>query len=482
MRRFLALFTALCIALSGSVAMAVESSEPNRLGGYVSIFDWIQGNKDTEYPGSGGGQAAGGGAQRFTTKADYDAYLASLHKTTISKSESLRAWAYGPSASSAGDDPSYAPSVNVLSDVPQVDYAKVTNDYEIHRIITPDQMVFLKHYSLSAGNGVFRTCFYFMVPETGRYILNFSPGLTFYNYGVSNFIALKYPDGSRVYTDIVLTADEYGMQATPSFSFTAGKVYSFAVDFLYEKKANWNQYFYWVDIIPDTSYWSDTFASAEDYGSRPSGYDGTLAVPGDTTSYIDNSNVINGDVTTLYDYSTNTTYNITNWTYDYGDRTYNLTLEDDSTAVVVYGDDGITVQKGAITTEYKYWLADDSGNSSTPGGDGSSSSPGGDSGGSWSGIADLLGKLLKGLSDFLGAILGAIFSALTSLLSVITGSLKGIVDGILAIFEQFPPLFLGFAQFLAAVFPYLPSEILSLLFFGIAAVVFVGLLRFFLNR
>lgn len=477
MRRFLALFLSLCIALSGSVAMAAESSEPNRLGGYVSIFDWIQGNKDTEYPGSGGGQAGGGGAQRFTSKSDYDAYVAGLHKTTITKSDSLRSRPYAPGDTMA-DNPNYAPSITNIDDVPQQSYTSTGTDYEITRSVTEDYLVFLKHYTESAGNGIFRAVFYFVVPESGRYILNFSPGLAFYNYGAQNCIAEKYPKSpnNSVYKDITLTQDEYGMSATSSYVFTAGKVYAFAVDFTYEKKVGWNQFFFWVDIVPDTSYWSDTFASVEDYGSRPSGYDGTLAVPGDTTTYIDNSNVINGDVTTLYDYSNNTTYNITNWTYDYGDRTYNLTLEDGSTAVVVYGDDGITVEKGAITTEYKYWLADDSG------GGGSSSSPGGDSGGSWSGIADLLGKLLKGLSDFLGTILGVIFSALTSLLSVITGSLKGIVDGILAIFEQFPPLFLGFAQFLAAVFPYLPSEILSLLFFGIAAVVFVGLLRFFLNR
>lgn len=467
MRRFIALFTALCIALSGSVAMAVESSEPNRLGGYVSIFDWIQGNKDTEYPGSGGGQAGGGGAQRFTSKADYDAYVASLHKTTITNSDVLRA---RPSTNSSSDY-----SVTDINNVDQSLFHKVTDSFDYTLSVTDDQIALIKYYSVTINGDVsFGINFYFVVPEDGAYILSFSPGLVIDPNNAA--IHKRSPNGAVIFNNVVLSPDDNNMHMTSSYLMQAGFVYSFRAIFWGVKDSAWFQSAPFVNIVPDEYYFDDTFASAEDYGSRPSGYDGTLAVPGDTTSYIDNGNVINGDVTTLYDYSTNTTYNITNWTYDYGDRTYNLTLEDGSTAVVVYGDDGITVEKGAITTEYKYWLADDSG------GGGSSSSPGGDSGGSWSGIADLLGKLLKGLSDFLGAILGAIFSALTSLLSVITGSLKGIVDGILAIFEQFPPLFLGFAQFLAAVFPYLPSEILSLLFFGIAAVVFVGLLRFFLNR
>lgn len=466
MRRFLALFLSLCIALSGSVAMAVESSEPNRLGGYVSIFDWIQGNKDTEYPGSGGGQAAGGGAQRFTSKSDYDAYVAGLHKTTITKSDVMRAW---PSTRMFS-------SVSSLSDVYQTDYSMTTSSYTYSVSVTDDQILLIRYSSSILGEQNFGFYFYFVVPESGNYILSFSPGLILNpNYG---YIAKNNPRGTAFYNAVSLYPTDYGMHITDSYYFVAGQVYAFDAYFSVDVQSALYQGSCFVDIVSDDY----AFVGAEDYGSRPSGYDGTLAVPGDTTTYIDNGNVINGDVTTLYDYSNNATYNITNWTYDYGDRTYNLTLEDGSTAVVVYGDDGITVEKGAITTEYKYWLADDSGSSSSPGGDGSSSSPGGDSGGSWSGIADLLGKLLKGLSDFLGAILGAIFSALTSLLSVITGSLKSIVDGILAIFEQFPPLFLGFAQFLAAVFPYLPSEILSLLFFGIAAVVFVGLLRFFLNR
>ncbi|WP_195464915.1 hypothetical protein [Faecalispora jeddahensis] len=466
MRRFLALFLSLCIALSGSVAMAAESSEPNRLGGYVSIFDWIQGNKDTEYPGSGGGQAGGGGAQRFTTKADYDAYVAGLHKQTITKSDVLRAH---PATNKM------TASITDLADVYQLPYHNITSDTDYTLSVTDDQIAMIKFYStITDGDVSFTIPFYFTVPVDGAYILSFSPGLIFAT--TPNTIRIGGPNGSTIFNNVVLTPDDNGMHMTQSFLFQHDVIYSFKLVHSGVKDTAWYQAAAFVNIIPDEYYFDDVFASVEDYGSRPSGYDGTLAVPGATTTYIDNSNVVNGDVTTLYDYSTNTTYNITNWTYDYGDRTYNLTLEDGSTAVVVYGDDGITVDKGAITTEYKYWLADDSG------GGGSSSSPGGDSGGSWSGIADLLGKLLKGLFDFLGAILGAIFSALTSLLSVITGSLKGIVDGILAIFEQFPPLFLGFAQFLAAVFPYLPSEILSLLFFGIAAVVFVGLLRFFLNR
>lgn len=467
MRRFLALFTALCIALSGSVAMAAESSEPNRLGGYVSIFDWIQGNKDTEYPGNGGGQAAGGGAQRFTSKSDYDAYVAGLHKQTITKSDVLRAHPATNRMTAAITD---------LKDVYQLPSHIVTNDTDSTLSVTDDQILMIKFYSaITSGDVSFTIPFYFTVPVDGAYILSFSPGLIFAT--TPNTIRIGGPNGSTIFNGVVLTPDDNGMHMTQSFLFQHDVIYSFKLVHSGVKDTAWYQAAAFVNIIPDEYYFDDAFASAEDYGSRPSGYDGTLAVPGDTTTYIDNSNVINGNVTTLYDYSTNTTYNITNWTYDYGDRTYNLTLEDGSTAVVVYGDDGITVQKGAITTEYKYWLAGDDGGGS------SSSSPGGDDGGgSWGDIGKLIGGLVSAIVSFIDGILSAVLSALTALVATITNGIGGLITSLLSIFQQLPPLFAGFTAFLAAVFPYLPAEFTSLIILGLASVIAVGLIRMLINR
>ncbi|WP_085833739.1 hypothetical protein [Clostridium merdae] len=467
MRRFLALFLSLCFALSGSVALAAESSQPSRMGGYVSIYDWINKNKDSEHVGNGGG-ASGGGASRFTSKDEYDRYVSSLRKTTISKSDVFRAW-----PATRGTD-----NANTLSDVYQEDFDLVHSypTEETHVSVTKEQVLLLRYVSGSTGDHTFNYSFYFTVPVSGKYILSFAPNLTFGSNGsLTNRIYKNKPNGTVVFNDLALYPTDNGMHITDSLYFDANQVYCFYTAFHINKTSQSFQGACFVDIVADDY----ALAGAEDYGTRPSGYDGTLATPGDNPNYIDNSNVINGDVTTLHDYSTNTTYNITNWTYDYGDRTYNLTLEDGSTAVVVYGDDGITVNKGAITTEYKYWSPD--GNSS--GGNSSSSTPGEDNGGgSWSVIGEMLGKVFKGIADFLGAILGAIFGALTALLSVIVDGIGGLVKSLLSIFEQLPPLFAGFTAFLAAIFPYLPKEFTSLIILGMAAVIAAGLIRVLIKR
>lgn len=112
--------------------------------------------------------------------------------------------------------------------------------------------------------------------------------------------------------------------------------------------------------------------------------------------------------------------------------------------------------------------------------------PGGPSGGDGSGeegetIWDKLGKLLgSGLSGILKmaeAVIGGLLDALISLVDMITGKLADVVAAVMRIFEEVPQLFTGFLGFLSAVFPFMPPEIMLLLTFGIAAVVFVGIIK-----
>ena len=95
----------------------------------------------------------------------------------------------------------------------------------------------------------------------------------------------------------------------------------------------------------------------------------------------------------------------------------------------------------------------------------------------WEQLGDLIGSGIGGILELAGAILGKILDALTSLVEMITDKLKGIVEGILAIFDELPALFGGFLDFLGALFPYLPEEIMTLLTFGIIAIVFIGILK-----
>lgn len=66
---------------------------------------------------------------------------------------------------------------------------------------------------------------------------------------------------------------------------------------------------------------------------------------------------------------------------------------------------------------------------------------------------------------------------LNSLIKHLSDNLSGAVDLILSFFQEIPKLFGGFLDFLSAMFPYFPDDIIFLLTFGIAALVFVGVIK-----
>ena len=75
------------------------------------------------------------------------------------------------------------------------------------------------------------------------------------------------------------------------------------------------------------------------------------------------------------------------------------------------------------------------------------------------------------------AVLGKILDALTSLTDMLMEKLKTVVDTTLSIFDELPKLFGGFLAFLGAVFPFLPPELMTLLTFGIIAIVAIGIFK-----
>lgn len=95
----------------------------------------------------------------------------------------------------------------------------------------------------------------------------------------------------------------------------------------------------------------------------------------------------------------------------------------------------------------------------------------------WEKLGDLIGSGFGGIIEIVEAILGKILDALTSLVNMITDKFKGIVESILSIFDELPALFGGFLDFLAAIFPFLPPEITSILTFGVIAITFIGILK-----
>ena len=75
------------------------------------------------------------------------------------------------------------------------------------------------------------------------------------------------------------------------------------------------------------------------------------------------------------------------------------------------------------------------------------------------------------------AVLGKILDALTALADMLMSKLKVVVETILSIFDELPLLFGGFLDFLAAVFPFLSPELMTVLTFGIIAVVFIAIIK-----
>ena len=140
-----------------------------------------------------------------------------------------------------------------------------------------------------------------------------------------------------------------------------------------------------------------------------------------------------------------------------------------------YDDDGNLIQRGYTVYEcsvcgeqYKDELG-----IGPPSNSGSNSS--GDS--IWSKIGELLGTIFGGILGFFEAILSKLLDALISLGAMIIDKLGAVVEVVLSIFEEVPKLFGGFLDFLLALFPFLPDEIWLLLTFGIAAVVFIGIIK-----
>lgn len=109
------------------------------------------------------------------------------------------------------------------------------------------------------------------------------------------------------------------------------------------------------------------------------------------------------------------------------------------------------------------------------GGTASSSSDSG--GGLWSSIGNLIGSLFGGVIKIGTAILSKILDALTNLVEIITGKLAQVVEAILGIFDEVPQMFGGFLDFLTGMFVFLPPEISTLLVFGVAAIVLIGIIK-----
>ena len=357
-----------------------------------------------------------------------------------------------------------------------------------------------------------------------------------------------YSEGTFVHSDVNAHIS-LSIPRISLFSFYTGKYSSFVC----------NTFFPVYEIIPDTAIDITSTGGTYSTSTRPTSTTGNYGIIGDNgqiTQVTDNSSIVNETTNQFFNPATGESATISDWTYNYEDRSYTVTTETGDTVTVTYGDENITIVQGGDTYNIYYMVP---GGSGTPGPDScahnwqetdkteptcvtagktvstcslcgktktdplpatghtwvvertvqtsyddegnllqqgytiyqcsvcgeqykdtqSTGPPGGteEDKSLWEQLGDLIGSGIGGILELAGAILGKILDALTSLVEMITDKLKGIVEGILAIFDELPALFGGFLDFLGALFPYLPEEIMTLLTFGVIAIVFIGILK-----
>ena len=127
------------------------------------------------------------------------------------------------------------------------------------------------------------------------------------------------------------------------------------------------------EIIPDSALSGDTYNINTRPTSISGGNYGIIGDNGQITKVEDNSTIINETNNTFYNPATGATVPIVNWSYDYSDRSYKVTLESGDTATITYGDENITIQEttitegDTITNNYTiYYLIDGSGSVTPP--------------------------------------------------------------------------------------------------------------------
>lgn len=86
----------------------------------------------------------------------------------------------------------------------------------------------------------------------------------------------------------------------------------------------------------------------DDTDSRPTFGDGSIGIVGDNgqITQINGNQIFDESTNLVYNPVTNTTLEVSNWTYDYASRTYYLTLGNGSTQEIRYGDENITIVEG----------------------------------------------------------------------------------------------------------------------------------------
>lgn len=212
-----------------------------------------------------------------------------------------------------------------------------------------------------------------------------------------------------------------------------------------------------------------TFEELQFFNDRPSIFSPSFSYENENgKETVSDQQIIDEQGLYYYNPVTNTTTNITNWTYDYSDRSYTCTTENNTTTTITYGDEYITINEGDVNNTYityniyYYTTPEDSGDGS---GSGDNSDDGSGIGG---GLGELLGSLLGGLIDLITGLISGLIDSLINLVEMTIEKLGQVVN-----------LFGEFGDALKVLWSWLPDEVVTILAAGVSVVVFASVIKLF---
>lgn len=138
-----------------------------------------------------------------------------------------------------------------------------------------------------------------------------------------------------------------------------------------------------------------------------------IYVEGDTNIVVENVQIVNETTNVYYNPVTGVSTPIINWQYDYGDRSYNLTLEGGVVVKVVFGPETVQINEGDTVYNVQYAVPDSGGGGEVDPTPTPTPPPDPDDGKDYTGI------------------LGSIWEAIKGIWESIKGLGKSIIDGII---------------------------------------------------
>lgn len=185
---------------------------------------------------------------------------------------------------------------------------------------------------------------YFVAPITGVYVLLSMSCGSFHGVTSSGVIHEK---------EFFYKSSTSHLMVGSSFCVNSDKVidsgcYEAANSYLYFSS---NHIFPVYEVVPDTAI--DTSPSSV-YAptTRPTaitgGNYGIVGDNGQITKVEDNSTIINETNNTYYNPATGQTVPITDWSYNYEDRSYTVTTDSGNTSTITYGDENISIVENNV--------------------------------------------------------------------------------------------------------------------------------------